>query len=100
MQGGQILPLSWHSMGSAVAIVIGTALRCHRLVILAERVDSVNDAFSEILNSFLSCSVIILMTLFGRHIFLIFGRHRRHLLLTLGGSFVGQTLSLKNKGIH
>ena len=71
MQGGQI-SLLVGIMGSAVAIVIGTLYGATSGYI-GGRVDSVMMRFLEILNSFpFMFFVIILMTLFGRHIFLIF----------------------------
>ncbi|MGO2510247.1 oligopeptide ABC transporter permease OppC [Marinomonas polaris] len=96
MQGGQI-SLLVGIMGSAVAIVIGTLYGAASGYI-GGRVDSVMMRFLEILNSFpFMFFVIILMTLFGRHIFLIFVAIGAISWLDMARIVRGQTLSLKNK---
>ncbi|WP_417528750.1 oligopeptide ABC transporter permease OppC [Marinomonas shanghaiensis] len=96
MQGGQI-SLLVGIMGSIVAIVIGTLYGAASGYI-GGRVDSVMMRFLEILNSFpFMFFVIILMTLFGRHIFLIFVAIGAISWLDMARIVRGQTLSLKNK---
>ncbi|MFD1382268.1 oligopeptide ABC transporter permease OppC [Rhodanobacter aciditrophus] len=96
MQGGQI-SLLVGIMGSFVAIVIGT-LYGATSGYLGGRVDSIMMRALEILNSFpFMFFVIILMTLFGRHIFLIFVAIGAISWLDMARIVRGQTLSLKNK---
>ncbi len=96
MQGGQI-SLLVGILGSAVAIIIGT-LYGATSGYLGGRIDSVMMRFLEILNSFpFMFFVIILMTIFGRHIFLIFVAIGAISWLDMARIVRGQTLSLKNK---
>lgn len=96
MQGGQI-SLLVGILGSIVAIVIGT-LYGATSGYLGGRVDSIMMRALEILNSFpFMFFVIILMTLFGRHIFLIFVAIGAISWLDMARIVRGQTLSLKNK---
>lgn len=96
MQGGQI-SLLVGILGSVVAIVIGT-LYGATSGYLGGRVDSVMMRALEILNSFpFMFFVIILMTIFGRHIFLIFVAIGAISWLDMARIVRGQTLSLKNK---
>ncbi|MCZ2722685.1 oligopeptide ABC transporter permease OppC [Marinomonas sp. 15G1-11] len=96
MQGGQI-SLLVGVLGSFVAIVIGT-LYGATSGYLGGKVDSVMMRFLEILNSFpFMFFVIILMTIFGRHIFLIFVAIGAISWLDMARIVRGQTLSLKNK---
>ena len=96
MQGGQI-SLLVGILGSFVAIVIGT-LYGATSGYLGGRIDSVMMRALEILNSFpFMFFVIILMTIFGRHIFLIFVAIGAISWLDMARIVRGQTLSLKNK---
>jgi oligopeptide transport system permease protein len=96
MQGGQI-SLLVGILGSVVAIVIGT-LYGATSGYLGGRIDSVMMRALEILNSFpFMFFVIILMTIFGRHIFLIFVAIGAISWLDMARIVRGQTLSLKNK---
>ena len=96
MQGGQI-SLLVGILGSFVAIVIGT-LYGATSGYLGGRIDSIMMRALEILNSFpFMFFVIILMTIFGRHIFLIFVAIGAISWLDMARIVRGQTLSLKNK---
>ncbi|REG83912.1 oligopeptide ABC transporter permease OppC [Marinomonas pollencensis] len=96
MQGGQI-SLMVGILGSFVAIVIGT-LYGATSGYLGGRVDSVMMRILEILNSFpFMFFVIILMTVFGRNILLIFIAIGAVSWLDMARIVRGQTLSLKNK---
>ncbi|WCN11238.1 oligopeptide ABC transporter permease OppC [Marinomonas mediterranea] len=96
LQGGQI-SLMVGLMGSLVAIVIGT-LYGATSGYLGGRVDSLMMRVLEILNSFpFMFFVIIMMTLFGRHIVLIFVAIGAISWLDMARIVRGQTLSLKNK---
>lgn len=96
MQGGQI-SLLVGILGSFVAIVIGT-LYGATSGYLGGRIDSFMMRALEILNSFpFMFFVIILMTIFGRHIFLIFVAIGAISWLDMARIVRGQTLSLKNK---
>jgi oligopeptide transport system permease protein len=96
MQGGQI-SLMVGVLGSFVAIVIGT-LYGATSGYMGGRVDSVMMRFLEILNSFpFMFFVIIMMTVFGRHILLIFVAIGAVSWLDMARIVRGQTLSLKNK---
>lgn len=96
MQGGQI-SLLVGILGSFVAVVIGT-LYGATSGYMGGRVDSVMMRFLEILNSFpFMFFVIILMTVFGRNILLIFVAIGAVSWLDMARIVRGQTLSLKNK---
>lgn len=96
MQGGQI-SLMVGVLGSFVAIVIGT-LYGATSGYMGGRVDSLMMRFLEILNSFpFMFFVIIMMTVFGRHILLIFVAIGAVSWLDMARIVRGQTLSLKNK---
>lgn len=96
MQGGQI-SLLVGILGSFVAVVIGT-LYGATSGYLGGRIDSIMMRFLEILNSFpFMFFVIILMTVFGRHIFLIFVAIGAISWLDMARIVRGQTLALKNK---
>ncbi|MBJ7554799.1 oligopeptide ABC transporter permease OppC [Marinomonas spartinae] len=96
MQGGQI-SLMVGILGSFVAVIIGT-LYGATSGYLGGKVDSVMMRFLEILNSFpFMFFVIILMTVFGRNILLIFVAIGAVSWLDMARIVRGQTLSLKNK---
>ncbi|WP_133012597.1 oligopeptide ABC transporter permease OppC [Marinomonas flavescens] len=96
MQGGQI-SLMVGILGSFVAVVIGTFYGATSGY-LGGRVDSLMMRFLEILNSFpFMFFVIILMTVFGRNILLIFIAIGAVSWLDMARIVRGQTLSLKNK---
>lgn len=96
MQGGQI-SLMVGILGSFVAVVIGTFYGATSGY-MGGRVDSVMMRFLEILNSFpFMFFVIILMTVFGRNILLIFVAIGAVSWLDMARIVRGQTLSLKNK---
>lgn len=96
MQGGQI-SLMVGILGSLVAIVIGTLYGAISGFI-GGRLDSVMMRTLEILNSFpFMFFVIIMMTIFGRHIVLIFVAIGAISWLDMARIVRGQTLSLKNK---
>jgi len=96
LQGGQI-SLLVGILGSFVAIVIGT-LYGATSGFIGGRVDSLMMRLLEILNSFpFMFFIIILMTIFGRHIFLIFVAIGAVSWLDMARIVRGQTLSLKHK---
>jgi len=96
MQGGQI-SLLVGILGSIVAVVIGT-LYGATSGFIGGRVDSLMMRLLEILNSFpFMFFIIILMTLFGRQIFLIFVAIGAVSWLDTARIVRGQTLSLKHK---
>lgn len=96
MQGGQI-SLLVGMMGTLVAIIIGT-LYGATSGYLGGRVDSIMMRTLEILNSFpFMFFVIIMMTLFGRNIVLIFVAIGAICWLDMARIVRGQTLSLKGK---
>ncbi|TBR42016.1 oligopeptide ABC transporter permease OppC [Marinomonas agarivorans] len=96
MQGGQI-SLLVGILGSFVAVVIGTLYGAISGYV-GGRIDNLMMRFLEILNSFpFMFFVIILMTVFGRHIFLIFVAIGAISWLDMARIVRGQTLALKNK---
>lgn len=96
MQGGQI-SLLVGILGSFVAVVIGTLYGAISGYV-GGRLDNIMMRFLEILNSFpFMFFVIILMTIFGRHIFLIFVAIGAISWLDMARIVRGQTLALRNK---